>query len=114
MSAKNRLWKKQQQITSIAVGDLVGPLDRVIEDLSNIRARATAQGIMDLRLESEWDGDDLHVWGWRDETPKEREKRLRKSEVARRASQKAKAKKVEKDLALYKKLKARFETGNAL
>lgn len=86
-------------------------LDQAVEYLTNLKAEYTKRGYTYLYISSEGDYDSqwLALHGERPET--DREYDLRKSAYQKRREEKAKLrkKKEEKELAVYLKLKKKFE-----
>ena len=107
--------KKYLKITEliqlIEVSIFEGSVDKVIGELDHLRS--THQDYWDLKLVPDvCAGGEVYkyeLWGTRDETDKERDKRLTVLRKARANKNKLKKEKEAKELEEYKRLKKKYE-----
>ena len=107
---KKRIVKEEvRTANSIGLSDFDGPIGRIIEILQTMKTEAESSPLnyTDIFIDARQRYDDvtIELWGFREETDAEFQLRLKYE-----AKQKDKeTKKQEEELALYKKLKAKYE-----
>ena len=106
---KKRIVKEEVRSAFIGLSDFDGPIGRIIERLQTMKTEAESSPLnyTDIFIDARQRYDDvtIELWGFREETDAEFQLRLKYE-----AKQKDKeTKKQEEELALYKKLKAKYE-----
>ncbi len=88
-----------------------GDIQTIIDNLSDIKKEAVALGYSDIKIEEEcidYYDKSWFLTGTRNETDKERNKRLKKAQKEKEKKAEAKRVKDEKDLAEYERLKKKY------